>query len=109
MMYPFSQLKKAKTLLVDDDELIRDSLRMVFAAKGCFIKVAKTAEQGLRALEKEKFDIIISDFSLPGIDGLRFLKFASVIQPEPVKLLITAYKDDHVLSEALRIGVNEFI
>ena len=108
-MNPFSQLKKAKTLLVDDDEHIRDSLRMVFATKGCFIKTAETAEEGLQALEEHKFDIIISDFRLPGIDGLRFLKFASVIQPEPVKLLITAYKDDHVLSEALRIGVNEFI
>jgi DNA-binding NtrC family response regulator len=108
-MNPFSQLKKVKTLLVDDDEQIRDSLRMVFATKGCFIKVAGTAEQGLRALEEEKFDIIISDLRLPGIDGLRFLRFATMIQPEPAKLLITAYKDDRVYSEALKIGVSEFI
>jgi len=32
-----------------------------------------------------------------------------MIQPEPAKLLITAYKDDHVLSEAERIGISEFI
>ena len=108
-MNPFSQLKKVKTLMVDDDELIRDSLRMIFATKGCYIKVAETAEEGLRDLEEEKFDIIVSDLRLPGIDGLRFLKFAALIQPDPVKLLITAYKDDHVLTEALRIGVNEFI
>ena len=108
-MNHFNELKNVKTLLVDDDELIRDSLCMVFATKGCFIKVAETAEEGLRALEEEKFDIIISDLRLPGIDGLRFLRFAALIQPDPVKLLITAYKDDHVLTEALRIGVNEFI
>ena len=108
-MSPFNQLEKVKTLLVDDDEFIRDSLRMVFDTKGCFIKTAETAEEGLRALDKENFNIIISDLRLPGIDGLRFLKFASLIQPEPAKLLITAYKDDHVYSEALRIGVNEFI
>ena len=96
-------------LLVDDDELIRESLSMVFATKGCFIKTVETAEEGLRVLEEEKFDIIVSDLRLPGIDGLRFLRFASLIQPDPVKLLITAYKDDRVLSEALRIGVNEFI
>ena len=108
-MNPFSQLKKVKTLLVDDDEQIRDSLRMVFSTKGCFIKTAETAEQGLKALEEQKFDIIISDLRLPGIDGLRFLRFATMIQPEPAKLLITAYKDDHVLSEAERIGISEFI
>jgi DNA-binding NtrC family response regulator len=49
-MNSFSLLKKAKTLLVDDDELIRDSLSIVFVTKGCFIKVAETAEEGLRAL-----------------------------------------------------------
>ena len=108
-MNSFNQLEKVKTLLVDDDEFIRDSLRMAFDAKGCFIKTAETAEEGLRTIEKEKFNIIISDLRLPGIDGIRFLKFAGLIQPEPAKLLITAYKDDHVYSEALRIGVNELI
>ena len=108
-MNHFSELKQVKTLLVDDDEFIRDSLSMAFHIKGCAMRVAETAEEGLRALEEEKFDIIVSDFRLPGIDGLRFLRFAALIQPDPVKLLITAYKDDHVLTEALRIGVNEFI
>ena len=108
-MNSFNQLEKIKTLLVDDDELIRDSLRMVFDAKGCFIKTAETAEEGLQALEKEKYDIIVSDLRLPGIDGLRFLRFAALIQPEPAKLLITAYKDDYVYSEASRIGVSELI
>ena len=108
-MNSFNQLSKFKTLLVDDDELIRDSLQIIFDTKGCFLKTAETAEEGLKALEEEKYDIIISDLRLPGIDGLRFLKFASLLQPEPVKLLITAYRDDQVYSEALRIGVSEFI
>ena len=101
-MNPFSQLRNTKTLLVDDDEFIRDSLRIVFDSKGCFLKTAETAEE-------EKYDIIISDFRLSGIDGLRFLRFASLIQAEPIKLLITAYKDDHVLNEAERIGVNQCV
>ncbi len=108
-MNPFIQLKDTKTLLVDDDEFIRDSLRIVFGSKGCFLKTAETAEEGLALLEEDKYDIIISDLRLPGMDGLRFLRFASLIQAEPIKLLITAYKDDHVLNEAERIGVDEFI
>jgi len=109
MMNPFSQLKKVKTLLVDDDELIRNSLSMAFTTKGCFLKTTETAEQGLKALEEEKFDIVISDFRLPGIDGLRFLRLATLMQPDSIKLLITAYKDDHILSEALRYGISEFM
>ena len=108
-MNHFNELKQIKTLLVDDDEFIRDSLSMAFHNKGCAMRVAETAEEGLQALQEETFDIIISDFSLPGIDGLKFLKMAGMTHPQAVKFLITAYKDDHVFSEALRLGVYEFI
>jgi len=108
-MNPFNDLKQFKTLLVDDDEFIRDSLSMAFHNKGCAMRVAETAEEGLKALQEETFDIIISDFRLPGIDGLKFLKMAGMTHPQAVKFLITAYKDDHIFSEAHRVGVNEFI
>ena len=108
-MNPFNELKQVKTLLVDDDEFIRDSLSMAFHTKGCAMRVAETAEEGLQALQEETFDIIISDFRLPGIDGLKFLKMAGMTHPQAVKFMITAYKDDHIFSEAHRVGVHEFI
>ncbi len=108
-MDPFSKLIKLKTLLVDDDELIRDAFSLAFMNKGCFLKVTETAEEGLRALEEESFDIIISDLKLPGIDGLEFFRHATVSQPNTVKVLITAYGDENVVSRAFGIGVHEFI
>jgi DNA-binding NtrC family response regulator len=108
-MNSFNELKKLKTLLVDDDELIRDSLKMAFSAKGCAMRVAETAEDGLEAIGEEKFDIIISDYRLPGMNGLDFIKQAALIQPQAARFLITAYRDDHIISKAVRIGVNEFI
>jgi CheY-like chemotaxis protein len=106
---PFNELKNVKTLLVDDDEFIRNSLELAFKTKGCFLQVAETAEEGLQAIKKQQFDIIISDLRLPGINGLDFLKLTAVTQPKAVKFLITAYRDDHIFSEAVRLGVNEFI
>jgi CheY-like chemotaxis protein len=108
-MNPFNELKNVKTLLVDDDEFIRNSLELAFKTKGCCLKVAETAEEGLQAIKAHQFDIIISDFRLPGMNGLEFLKLAAVTQPQAVKFLITAYRDDHIFSEAVRLGVNEFI
>ena len=108
-MNSFDELKKIKTLLVDDDELIRDSLKIAFSAKGCLMRVAETAEEGLQAIKEEQFDIIISDFRLPGMNGLDFLKMTAVTQPQAVKFLITAYRDDHIFSEAIRLGIHEFI
>jgi DNA-binding NtrC family response regulator len=108
-MDPFRKLIKLKTLLVDDDELIRDAFSLVFMNKGCFLKAAETAEEGLKALEEESFDIIISDLKLPGIDGLEFFRHATVSQPDTVKVLISAYGDEKVISKAFKIGVHEFI
>jgi DNA-binding NtrC family response regulator len=108
-MNPFNELKQVKTLLVDDDELIRDSLSIAFKNKGCFIRAAESAEEGLKAIKEEQFDIIISDFRLPGINGLDFLKLATVTHPNAVHILITAYRDEYMFSEAVRMGVAEFI
>jgi len=108
-MNPFNELKEVKTLLVDDDEFIRDSLKIAFTTKGCSMRVAVTAEEGLQAIKEEQFDIIISDFRLPGMNGLDFLKLASVTHPQAVNILITAYRDEHLFSEAIRMGITEFI
>jgi DNA-binding NtrC family response regulator len=98
-----------KTLLVDDNELIRDALSLAFMNKGCFLQAFETAEEGLRTLEKESFNIIISDLKLPGIDGLEFLRQANVYQPNTVKVLITACGVDGLASQASAIGVNGYI
>jgi DNA-binding NtrC family response regulator len=71
--------------------------------------VAETAEEGLKAIKEEQFDIIISDFRLPGMNGLDFLKLATATHPAAVNILITAYRDEYMFSEAIRIGVTEFI
>jgi CheY-like chemotaxis protein len=106
---PFHELKKAKTLLVDDDEFIRNSLELAFKTKGCCLRVAESAEEGLEAINAEQFDIIICDFRLPGMNGLDFLKLATVTQPQAVSILITAYRDEYMFSDAIRMGVTEFI
>jgi DNA-binding NtrC family response regulator len=82
---------------------------MAFANNGCSLQLAETAEEGLLAIQDQQFDIIISDLRLPGMNGLDFLKLTAVTQPQAVKFLITAYRDDHIFSEAIRLGVHEFI
>ena len=105
----FIKRKKKKTLLVDDDVFVRDSLNNVSATNVCFMRTEEFAEAGLHALNEENFDINISDFWLPGTDGLKFLKMAGITHPQAVKFLITAYRDDLIFTEAIRVVVHEFI
>ena len=109
MTEPFKKLKKLKTLLVDDDEFIRDSLSIAFKNKGCFMRTAETAEEGLQALQEESFDLIICDFRLPGKNGLEFFRSVRNSQPEIPCVMITAYRDKPISSEASALGINDFI
>ena len=108
-MNQFLILKKLKTLLIDDNVIVRDTVQMIFARKGCLIKAYETAEEGLQALEKERFDIIISDLKLPGIDGVEFFKRAMRSHPDTVRILISGYGDQSTISEAFEIGVHALI
>jgi len=105
----FNNLKDLRILLVDDDALIRDSLSIVFINRGCHFIACESAEEALQALDSDCFDIIISDFKLPGIDGLAFLKSAAITSPQSIKILITAYHEKEIVAEAFRCGVHDFI
>ena len=108
-MDQFLMLKKLKTLLIDDNAIVRNTLQTIFAQKGCSLKAYETAEEGLQALEKDRFDIIISDLKLPGIDGVDFFKRALRSHPDTVRILISGYGDQCAVSEAFEIGVHAFI
>lgn len=108
-MNSFSELRAMKTLLVDDDDFIRDSLEIVFNNQRCFLQTAVNAEEGLKALEKEKFNIVLSDARLPGTHGLSFLKSVGNMQPDALRVLITSYGDKSCTSMESAGCVYEFI
>jgi len=105
----FAQLQKMKVLLVEDDQWVRDSLRRFFANENCALMVVETGEDALEIVKNQDCDIIITDYRLPGINGLEFLKRAQEIKPGFKKILLTAYMSEAVISEAFRLGVHEFI
>ena len=102
-----ANLKQLKILLVDDDEIIRNSMQLAFQQKGLQLQTAGTAEDGLRLLGRTRYDIIISDLRLPGMSGLEFLKQAGAV--DAIKLLISAYGDHEAVAEAYAQGITDFL
>ena len=105
----FNRIKCMKILLVDDDEWIRDSLSLFFEAEGCELITFETAEEGLEAVKHIAYDIVISDYKLPGMDGLEFLRRVKEKQPNAFEILITAYANCEILKEAKMLGVKDII
>jgi len=108
-MNVFSRLKNMNILLIDDDEWIRDAMRVFFETEGCRITALETAEEALQMIHQQDYDIVICDYKLPGIDGLAFLKIVRQTCSGALTMLITAYKTAELVSEAKNIGVDAFI
>lgn len=105
----FSELKKMNILLVDDDEWIRDSLGLFFESEGCQLIALETAEEGLAVVDQRRYDIFIVDYKLPGMNGLEFLRKVQEMNPDAIKILITAYGSEKVVADARKVGVQDFI
>ena len=115
----FQKLKKFKTLLIDDDEWIRDAMVILFQSEGCALTALETAEEALHLLEREAFDILIVDYMLPGINGIEFFKRLDRIKKTsecsaratslPVKILITAHGEKEIVDRADQAGIHDLI
>ncbi len=105
----FSKLKEMQTLLIDDDEWIRDSLCLFFESEGCRLLAFETAEEALEELKNQSYDLIIVDYKLPGMDGLEFLRQIQKAHSNTLKVLISAHGSNEVVSEAKKLGIQDFI
>jgi len=108
-MKSFAQLKDVKTLLVEDDAMIRNALSLAFKNKACCLRVCKNGQQGLQALKEERFDIVICDFRLPDMNGLEFFKLMGNRPSHILKILVSAYSDEKLSSELPRVELHAFI
>lgn len=73
-------------LLIDDEEDVRDSVKKVLERSGFAVDAVSSAEEGIAAAESRKFDVVITDIIMPGINGVDAIKRIKKILPE-VKIL----------------------
>jgi len=105
----FAKLSDMNILLIDDDEWIRDSLKVFFNSEGCRLATFETAEEALKRISATPYDIILVDYMLPGMNGLEFLKRISESHRITAKILVTAYGNSTLLSTAIKIGIQDYI
>jgi len=96
--------KKNKILIVDDEAIIRDSLRDWLTDAGYEVLTAGNGVEGLELVRKEKPGVAVIDLVLPGSDGLDLLRKAKQIQPGIQVIIITAYSSVHTAIAAIKEG-----
>jgi CheY-like chemotaxis protein len=99
-------------LLVDDEPDILESFKAVVEPwiPGVEVVTALSGHEGLALLARRRVDLILSDFKMPGMDGIEFLAQARQMQPGVPRAIYTAFGDDELRHRAMaEAGVQAFL
>jgi len=96
-------------LVVDDEQGMRNFLIKVLAPRCRFVASAASAEEGSEWMQSQRVDLVILDISLPGLNGVNWLKELRAQGYSGEVILITAFADLDTAIEALRAGASDFI
>ena len=88
-----------KILVVDDDDSIRDVVSKMLCRLGFEVSSADSAESGLALFLKNKFDLVITDFSMSGMDGINLAYYIKEKSPSTQVVLMTGDEKQVILSK----------
>ncbi len=95
-----------KILAVDDETAILSSLRKVLVDTGCIVVTVESGAEGLAVLQHGRmFDVIISDYRMPGMNGIEFLAATCELQPDSFRILLTGVAPGKDIIASLKSGV----
>ncbi len=100
---------KTRILLVDDDQIILDSLGSFLQADGYEVTTANTITQASDCLQAGRYDLVITDVSMPGSDGFELLRRIKSHYPRIVVIMITGYGTIESAVEAIKLGAYDYL
>ncbi len=104
-----SFLKNLNVLYVEDEPEIIELVEKRFASKFNLFTSVTSAEDALTIYKENNYDLILTDYLLPGINGMEFAKEVLKIKGKVPIILITGYVDMQFLVEAINMGITQFV
>ena len=102
-------MQKHSVLVVDDEPIVRESIRDWLKEAGYQVATAETGEQALEMVERQDFSIMVLDLRLPGKTGIKVLKEIKAERPWIKSILITAYPSTETEKEARELGAVDYL
>jgi DNA-binding NtrC family response regulator len=102
-------MSRASILLVDDDPLILRSLAVVMEREGYEVERAEGGAMALELIKETSFDVVVTDFNMPEVDGMQLLREVKARKPDCQVVLITGYGTIEQAVEAIKLGAYDYI
>lgn len=98
-----------RILVADDEPQVLGFLTDLFTSRGWEVKTASSGTAAIETLERERFDVVLTDLKMPGQDGIAVLRAARTIQSEAEVIVMTAYSSVETAIEAMRGGAFHYL
>ncbi|MBB6611960.1 sigma-54-dependent Fis family transcriptional regulator [Pontibacter sp. Tf4] len=98
-----------KILIIDDERAIRSTLKEILEFENYTVDEAEDGEKGLQHLSKSKYDVVLCDIKMPGMDGLEVLEKAMELTPDTPFIMISAHGTIDTAVEATKKGAYDFL
>jgi two-component system response regulator PilR (NtrC family) len=110
-LYYLRQMEKHKgrILIVEDENSMREVLRILLEGESYEVISASDGLKGLSYIDKDIFDLVITDIKMPVADGFEVLKKVKHISPDTIVLMITAFGTTEAAIEAMKLGAYDYI
>ncbi len=102
-------MPKARILAVDDQRYFRELIEGLLSDEGFEVKTASNGEEALHILEREDFEIVITDLVMPGIDGSQLVQRIKERLPDQDVVMVTGVVDVKTAVEAMKQGATDYI
>jgi DNA-binding NtrC family response regulator len=99
----------ARILIVDDQDMMRDSLAATLAREGHEIVAANDGPVAVTRLSGARFDLMITDLKMPKMTGIELLQEAKRLRPDMPVIVMTAFATVNTAVEAMKIGAYDYI
>jgi two-component system response regulator PilR (NtrC family) len=100
---------RGKILIVEDEKSMREVLRILLEGEGHEVATASDGLEGISCIEKDIFDLVITDMKMPKADGFEVLKRIKEISPDTIVVMITAFGNIETAIEAMKLGAYDYI
>ncbi|MBG0778341.1 FAD-dependent oxidoreductase [Desulfotignum balticum] len=101
--------QECPVLVVDDEKIVRDSMKEWLMEEGYPVQTAASAARALELLETGNFKAMLTDIKMPGMDGVTLLTRAKEIQPDLAVVMMTAYAAVDTAVEAMKQGALDYL
>jgi DNA-binding NtrC family response regulator len=100
---------KARVLIVDDEEIVRESCIKLLKPHGYRVSEAENAGRALKLMETMSFDLVLSDLKLPDASGIELLNDIKEAYPDTEVILVTGYGTVSTAVEAMKLGAYDYV